>query len=470
MKKALPVLLKLCHLLGLTSLLGVGVLFALSLFQMSYGPITLLWVYGAAFGCYGLCALFALARSRWGKPIKAEKREKVQRASALVRHVVLCLIPAMLLVLFAFVVELSAGVWLTVMGGLFLVAALVIGGSVVLKPYDQMNAQAELKQGTLVFCGFYLFSFLLHWGYDFLVFPYQWYLWLYFPFVLCLVLLGNQVNIDVMMSRRKTGQAMPRKTRWVNFLMTLVLLGTLLLFVTCKDGVVWLIVKLGQGAKSAISAILQMLIPEQGEVGPYSYMDDMNPANQGGGMPIQGEPWPIWDILFYLVIPAMVVFVLVWYRGMIWNWLKEVAQQVGRALLMLMKLLYPDSRVRVEEHEEYVDESTDLTPPEKSQRAGEKQSLKSRRKFLRYLKQVDDPVLYVRECYRYVVEQYRLRGRELKPADTTREIGEKIGTQWNREKVGDINTAYDSVRYGGKVPEREECQKMREECISLLES
>ena len=90
MKKALPVLLKLCHLLGLTSLLGVGVLFALSLFQMSYGPMTLLWVYGAAFGCYGLCALFALARSRWGKPIKAEKREKVQRASALVRHVVLC--------------------------------------------------------------------------------------------------------------------------------------------------------------------------------------------------------------------------------------------------------------------------------------------------------------------------------------------------------------------------------------------
>ena len=470
MKRVLPVLLKLCHLLGLTSLPAVGVLFFLSLFRVPYGPMVLLWVYGAAFGCYGLCALFALARSRWGRPATGEKKEKARRVSATVRHIALCLIPTAVLILFAFVAKFSASVWITIVTILFLGMALGMGGSVILKPYDEVNVQGELRQGTLAFIGFYLLSFLLHWGYDFLVFPYSWYLWLYFPFVLCLVLLGNQVNIDVMMSRRKTGQAMPRKTRWVNFLMTLVLLGVLFLLITCKDGVVWIIVKLGEGAKGALSAILQMLIPEQGEVGPYTYMNDRNPANQGGGMPAQGTPWPIWDILFYLVIPAMVIFVLVWYRDMIWNWLKEVAQQIGKALLMLVKLLYPDSRVRVEEHEEYVDESTDLTPPEKSQRAGERQNLKSRRKFLRYLKQVDDPVLYVRECYRFVVEQYRLRGRELKPADTTQEIGEKISTQWNREKVRSINTVYDSVRYGGKTPEQEECREMREECVSLLES
>lgn len=465
MKKPVSIALKICRLVGLTSFLAIGSLFLLSLFRVPYATQVLFWIYGASFACYALAAVLAALCSRVQKAVEGTS------VPVIAVNFVYYVVPVLALAVGAVAwIYSRGGIFPTLVGLLFFPSAYLIGAWVVSHPYDAVDSRSGIVKGTIFTCAFYLLSFLLHWGYDFLIFPYDWYLGLYLPFVACFLLLSNQSNLDAMLNQRKITQGMPQKIRRYNLFLALGMLVLLFLALFFMDSVVWAIQWLGTQIHGAISALLQWLIGDPGEVGEYTYMQDMGEAaQQGMGALPQGKTWPIWDVLFYLVIPAVVVFVFVWYRDQIWYAIREAAYRVGSWLLSLVVRLSRSGRQTTEDNVEYVDEYLDLVPPQQREKTAENR-WKNKRQFARYLKNIKDPVAYTRACYRYVLSYFTSLGRKLEPSDTPRELGEKISSQWNQAQVQQITQRYEEVRYAQAVPSKEECDQYREDCLSLTQT
>src|SRR5690606_24074400 len=165
-------------------------------------------------------------------------------------------------------------------------------------------------------------------------------------------------------------------------------------------------------------------------------------------------------ILTFIIYKIITVFIIGELIPFLKNFLKSIYQKLIN--------LFDKTEYREEKTSYYTDSIERVLPSDVSKKSKEKKKILSINKMLKDLEKIQDPKEKIKYLYGFILRYMSFKGMDIKKSYTTGEIykrAEKI-PRLNRP-FGEITSVYESVKYGGKMPEETQVDEVR---YSTIES
>ncbi|AUG58461.1 hypothetical protein [Acetivibrio saccincola] len=294
-----------------------------------------------------------------------------------------------------------------------------------------------------------------------------------FIYTLFLLIIKNQSNLDGIFSKRfDKASGIPAKMRSYNVRKTVVFFLMVLVFYCFRDVLVMglrglgnilaLIIKTLWGFLSKIMVKIHNLF-DTGEMHFPGPSEEDYGIIEGSGKNIFVDT--IFNIALFLILTFIIYKIItVFIIGELIPFLKNFLKSIYQKLINL----FDKTEYREEKTSYYTDSIERVLPSDVSKKSKEKKKILSINKMLKDLEKIQDPKEKIKYLYGFILRYMSFKGMDIKKSYTTGEIykrAEKI-PRLNRP-FGEITSVYESVKYGGKMPEETQVDEVR---YSTIES
>lgn len=263
----------------------------------------------------------------------------------------------------------------------------------------------------------------------------------------------NQGNIDYLTEKRssRSTSILPRRMRWYSFSLVCCIFVLIFAAYFLRTPIAWLFRQCLVLLRRLAGALLQLL--PQGE-GSEPLPEEI-PPQQGGetGLPsAEGGPSIFWTI-FGVLLAALFLFLLFYYRREIWRGLRTAAAAVRDFFRRL--LFHHASPPALADVNQYFSDNVE----ELSRQPGSfhwrerKYDLRRWKKEYRAFRAMDAGPERMREGYRLAMMLLLLRKVDITPADTPEEIRRKAEKALPPDLLRAATAGYCRVRYDGAEPD-----------------
>lgn len=280
--------------------------------------------------------------------------------------------------------------------------------------------------------------------------------WLFFGYLAVYYLIANQANLDYLMERRKHKlEHLPKKIRRNNTTMVLAIFGLIWLAFLLKDFWAWLFRRLLWVCRQLLYWLLRgifwlfSLFPQSGEP-----VEEEAAGSPGGmeGLPPGEEASPWADLIFFVLITFLALFLLFYYRESIFRLLRKAWQKLGRFFARLMAQARRQSKASdssAEAGDYYTDDVERLNLEEiRAQRQREQYRLRDWKRQYRVFAGMPEDAGKLRYGYRLALEWVLLRGGKIADSDTPQDILQRVGHYLPPEAWAEVTDSYQKIRYG----------------------
>ncbi len=315
------------------------------------------------------------------------------------------------------------------------------------------KAPTKILTDSKLYTGLFILTVCLELPYlnDRLLHLRPWHFGALYLLIFAYLVVKNQEDIDNNIYEKKhiEKSVLPGNLRRFNtFMICIVFLFIMLLF-NLKPVVIWLLNLAKRIIGIVISAILwlmEQILPDAGQVeGGMSAAPQLPPD-----MGVQ-PPTPLWDLFFNVLKNFILLYLAYRLILLIVSKIPVIASKVAGWI----KRLFEIRRANTPQQEsDYVDITETVLP----ERAAVIKNTKSKKRTIKALRKITDPVQRVRYMYGLILDMLAMRGINPRPADTTSEIADKAHTAVSdgfRAGLPPFTAIYERVRYGETQPDNE---------------
>lgn len=281
--------------------------------------------------------------------------------------------------------------------------------------------------------------------------------------------LNNQFKLEELLRTTKENTPMFKRIRKDNMKWVGIVVGIILMMYPLRKPIWHLLEWCYAKCLIVLGFVIRIILKILALLSPNESPVESMPGESGMGVlsPTETNPWL--DVLFWICVVGVTLYVSIRYRKQIINGIKQKIRQIQLLIEKIYKLLFKKENRVVVATKEYEDTIEDLS--EWIVKQERKASLITQRKWTRqvkrYIKQSSVEVEY-REGYRLLLQGLKLQGIAIKRDTTPREIVELVGEKVTLPSINQETHYYEEIRYNSQVAQLEEIEQLKKLLQALI--